>query len=197
MSVTTEIGPLTPVQICQLRAEFEAVLDFYEDEAPRSVLEIGTASGGSLYHWIKRGASGAVIVTVDLPDPDYESAERFYDEWRAASEIKGVEQIRGNSHDPATISTVARFAPFDWVFIDGCHVYEDAHADYMNYGTMTRPGGVVLLHDIALKRRYEDGREAGVWRLWEEIRATGAWTREFRAGLDTDAYGIGALRVPG
>ena len=85
--------------------------------------------------------------------------------------------------------------PFDWLFIDGCHVYEEAKQDWEDYGPLVNRGGLVLFHDIALVRRYEDGREAGVERLWRELQAEGCWTREFRAAPGLDAYGIGAVRV--
>ena len=191
------VGPPTPVQICQLEAEFLPVLELYRDKHPASVLEIGTASGGTLYHWLTAGAEDAppqVVVSVDLPDPDYDLDRDACLAWAPAGVTCVL--VEGNSHDHATIEQVREHAPYDWLFVDGCHVYDDARADFDTYRPMVCSGGIVLLHDIALRRRYEDGRSAGVWRLWQELRQAGYWTREFRADPSLAAYGIGALRVP-
>ena len=52
-----------------------------------------------------------------------------------------------------------------------------------------------MFPDIALRRRYEDGGEAGVWRLWRELQAEGFWTAELRAKPLVNAYGIGVLSL--
>lgn len=182
-----------PVTVCQLEAELDAVLDLYRKLGPLRVLEIGTASGGTLYHWLRNSVPGTRVVTVDLPNPDYPSQEHRYREWLPDGVT--VEQIRGDSHDPAIVEACRMLGPFEWLFIDGCHVYEDARADWLNYRPLVSRGGVVLFHDIALKRRYEDGREAGVHKLWRELQAEGWWTREFRADPRLEAYGIGAVKV--
>ena len=40
-----------------------------------------------------------------------------------------------------------RLAPFDVVFVDGLHTYEQAYRDVRNALAVLRPGGVVLVHD--------------------------------------------------
>ncbi len=192
---TTEyrIGPPTPVTICQLEDEFAPVLDLYRNEKPQAVLEIGTASGGSLYHWLTNAQPGATIVTIDLPNPDYPPNDHLYPNWTPEN-VNGY-QIRGDSTDPGTIQAAAEYGPYQWLFIDANHTYEATRADYDNYSPLVSPGGLILLHDIALVRDYEDGNTAGVWKCWREIQATGQWTREFRAQPPLPAYGIGAIRV--
>lgn len=187
------VGPPTPVTICQLASEFEPVLDLYRAERPRRVLEIGTASGGTLYHWLQNAEPDTRIVTVDLPLPDYESSEHLYGDWTP----DGVDLVplRGNSHDPQTIATCRLLGPYQWLFIDGSHRYPDARQDWDDYMPLIEPGGLVLLHDISLKRTYDDGTEAGVWKLWREIQLESYWTREIRADVRLTEYGIGVVRV--
>jgi predicted O-methyltransferase YrrM len=200
MSTTQlEIGPPTPVQICQLAEEFLPVLELYRDEQyqsdfhPFRMLEIGTASGGTLYHWLQNAKPGVRVVTVDLAVPDYASSEHLYADWTPDGVT--VEQIRGDSHDPHTIEVCRMLGPYQWLFIDGCHRYQDARQDWDDYMPLVEPGGIVLLHDIALFRDYGDGTSAGVWQLWRELQNAGYWTREFRADPALQAYGIGAVRV--
>lgn len=181
-----------PVTVCQLQPELDLALDMYRQHNPKRVLEIGTASGGSLYHWLQNSTPGTRIVTVDLPIPDYESSEHLYPDW--TPEGVTVTQIRGNSHHADTIDACRLFGPYDLVFIDGAHPYPDARQDYDNYAPMCVPGGLVMLHDIALRRDYGDGVTAGVWQLWRELQAEGLWTRELRADPRLTEYGIGIVR---
>lgn len=188
------LGPPAPVELCQLEMEFAPVLAAYRETKPSRVLEIGTAEGGTLYHWLQDAQPGATIVTVDLEDPDYPSSEHLYEEWTPAGVT--VVQVRGSSHDPETVEACREHGPFQWLFIDGAHTYPDARMDWDDYTGLCAPGAVVLLHDISLVRKYEDGEEAGVWRLWREVQAEGYWTREFRARPFVAAYGIGLVKLP-
>jgi hypothetical protein len=70
--------------------------------------------------------------------------------------------------------------------MDGSHSYEAAVHDFENWLPKVRPGGVVLLHDIAVR-----SGEYGVWRLWEELEKKFP-TFEFR-----NNDGLGVLWKPG
>jgi hypothetical protein len=48
--------------------------------------------------------------------------------------------------------------------IDGLHTYDAVSRDFANWYPKVRPGGAILLHDIAARHA-----DFGVWRLWEEI----------------------------
>jgi hypothetical protein len=70
--------------------------------------------------------------------------------------------------------------------MDGSHSYEAAVHDFENWLPKVRPGGVVLLHDIAVR-----SGDYGVWRLWEELQKKFP-TFEFR-----NNDGLGVLWKPG
>ena len=70
--------------------------------------------------------------------------------------------------------------------MDGSHSYEAALHDFENWLPKVRPGGVVLLHDIAVR-----SGDYGVWRLWEELQKKFP-TFEFR-----NNDGLGVLWKPG
>jgi len=76
----------------------------------------------------------------------------------------------------------------DIVHIDGRHGYEDAKADFEEYVTAVRDGGIVMFHDIA-----EHREGFGVFQLWDEIADPGrSFTFEHGHGLGILAVG----RVP-
>ncbi len=196
-SVSVLVGPPAPVQVCQLEAEFGAVLDLYRDEQPKRVLEIGTAAGGTLFHFLQNASEGAWVVSVDWNDseasykvPDQDTLER----WTPPG-VRCV-MVDGDSHSEQTQAEIREFGPFDWVFIDGAHTLNDCLQDWEDYREMTVSGGLVLFHDIALRRDYGDGEQAAVWRVWRDIQASGLWTREFRAHPYLPEYGIGCVRLP-
>ncbi len=195
-TLTFKVGPPAPVQVCQLQDEFEGVLELYCNENPVRVLEIGTAAGGTLYHFLRNAAKGATVVSVDWTDSEASykmPSQETLEEWTPV----GVHcvLIDGDSHSEETQAEIAAFGPFDWVFIDGAHTYQDCLSDWTDYRPMVAAGGLVFFHDIALHRDYGDGTQAGVWRVWREIQASGLWTREFRAHPLLNEYGIGCVRL--
>ncbi len=191
--MTITIGPATPVEINQLAEEFEQALELYQEEAPGMVLEIGTAAGGTLYHWLQYAAVGADVISVDIDMSQL--TQETADSWVPEQAGQCV-LIQGDTRLPWVQAGVMRYAPFDWLFIDGSHEYEYAYNDWDAFSKMCNPGAHVLFHDIALKRNYAGGATAGVERLWRELQADGYWTREIRADPSLTEYGIGVLRLP-
>ncbi len=180
------IGPETPVKISQIAQEFDRALDLYRERKPARVLEIGTEEGGTLYHWLQNAEPGTKVFSIDI-----EEHEVPWMDWV----LDGVEcELRiADSHDPDTVAWCHSRGPFDWLFIDGSHIYEEVADDWLTYRDLCSPGAVVMLHDIALKRSYpETGQVAGVRKLWREIQAQGFVTREIRCA-PIEEYGIGVV----
>jgi hypothetical protein len=71
--------------------------------------------------------------------------------------------------------------------IDGLHTYEAVSQDFRGWLRKVKPGGIVLIHDIAA--RHDD---FGVWRLWNELTAEVNETFAFH-----HSWGLGVLRKPG
>ncbi len=150
-------GPPAPVPIHQYESEFAQLLDLYRERKPRQVLEIGTFHGGTLYHWLQNAEKGAWIVTVDSYATGVDNRS-LYDEWIPAD--VGLLVVDGNSHDPNTVKAIDALSPFEWVFIDAGHHYDEVKADWEIYGPMCK--GVTCFHDIL---------HPPVARLWSEIKA--------------------------
>lgn len=159
-------GPPTPVPIFQWEAEFSVALELYRRVRPESVLEVGTYHGGTLYHWLQNAGPGARLMSVDSYGVGVDN-RHLYDEWVP----DGVELrvIAGDSHAVETVEQVITSAPFDWVFIDAGHYYNEVLADWRLYRPMVAEGGVVLFHDILPPTLAHP--EIEVARLWEEIKA--------------------------
>jgi predicted O-methyltransferase YrrM len=184
------IGP------AQLRSEFLALLRIVEREQPRTLLEIGTLLGGTLFLFARAAPDDALLVSVDLP---LEASGRGYHESRRllyrsfARERQRVRLVQQDSHDPASIPTVRRALegrPVDLLFIDDGHLYEEARADWELWSPLVRPGGIVAFHDI-----WPGAISAGVPQLWREVRDSGD-AEEIVESPAQENFGIGVLRLP-
>ncbi|HEV8128311.1 MAG TPA: class I SAM-dependent methyltransferase [Candidatus Eisenbacteria bacterium] len=178
-----------------MRSEIEAFLELVAARAPRVVLEIGTADGGTLFLFTRVAAPNAVMVSVDLPGGPFGGG---YPAWKAAlyrsfaRPGQEISLVRGDSHAPATARRVSELLcnqPVDLLFIDGDHTYEGVKADFEMYSPLVRPGGLIAFHDIVPGPTEAVG---GVPRFWQELKGT-AGSREIVADWSQGGYGIGTI----
>lgn len=138
--------------VMQLRDEIEALTELVEAEQPRTVLEIGTAKGGSFYIWSRHLDSVDKLVSVDLPGGRFGGGydERAAELFRQFAPDKRMEFVRADSHRTATFEAVADLVDegVDFLFIDGDHTYEGVKRDFEMYSELVADGGLIALHDI-------------------------------------------------
>jgi cephalosporin hydroxylase len=182
-------GFLEPIQV---EDEIVELVTEVNDLRPRTIIEIGTSMGGTLYLWTRFAAPDAIIISIDLPHGKFGGGYSplripFYQ--RFARDRQRLHLLRCDSHSPDTVRTVRELLggrAVDFLFIDGDHTYEGVRQDWQSYGELVRPGGLVALHDVA--KNYDDTE---VKRLWDEIKG-GFQHREYLVHPD-GFYGIGCL----
>ena len=183
-------------QICE---EFTKLLNLYVSLAPRRVLEIGTAKGGSLFAFAALSGPDAHLIGLDYPSRTFGGGgymlERRWTMYRDfAFPGQRVDLVHADSHAESSLDRVRELLagePLDFLFIDGDHSYEGVKADYQMYGPLVRPGGAIAFHDIVGTTPSAVG---GVPRFWREVR-TAARTEEYVRDPDQDGAGIGVIRV--
>ena len=180
-------GPPTPVPIYQWESEFTTALELYRRLKPKRVLEVGTYHGGTLYHWLKNAQPGTTVTSLDSYAVGVDN-RHLYKGW--VPEGVQLHVYAGNSHDQNTADEIALRRPFDWVFIDAGHYYQEVLRDWELYGPMCRPGGVVLFHDILPPTKQHP--EIEVATLWEEIKLAHP-TLEIIADRGAEWGGIGVV----
>jgi glycosyltransferase involved in cell wall biosynthesis len=185
----------------QERTEIAALLERLRLKPPRTVVEIGTAGGGSLFLFTRVASDDAVIVSLDLHggrfgggyDPSVMPLYRSF-----ARKRQRVELVRGDSHDPAALAEVRRRLAgreIDFLFIDADHTYEGVKRDFEMYRPLVRRGGLVAFHDIVPGPEKTVG---GVPHFWKELKASARWqVDEYVADWRQGRAGIGLVRIPG
>jgi predicted O-methyltransferase YrrM len=156
-----------------------------------TVVEIGTARGGTFATWCAVAEPEAVLVSIDLPGGMYgggyteQEAERYRSWSRPGQQLHF---LRADSHAETTrdaLAAILHGGPVDFLMIDGDHSYEGVAADYRMYSRFVAGGGLIAFHDILPHPRVPDCQ---VDRLWAELRGT-AQNMEFTDPDDDRGWG--------
>jgi predicted O-methyltransferase YrrM len=140
---------------------------------PKTVLEIGTANGGTLFLLSRMVAGDATLISIDLRGG---ACGGGYATWRIpiyksfALPGQNLSLIRGDSHTRKTFDALhARLGDkqLDLLFIDGDHTYEGVKQDFETYSPLVAPGGVIAFHDVVQHTRITS---CTVDQFWKEIR---------------------------
>lgn len=171
--------------------ELADALALVADLSPSVIVEIGCDAGGTLYAWRQICQR---VYGITLADNSYAAGGGG-----GPLNTHGATVYIGDSHDPAARDWLLRqLHPRDvdarWIdvlVVDGDHHLAGVRADLAMYAPLVRPGGLVLLHDIA---SVGDPR-AEVHLLWPEL--AGRWrTSEIRS-TQRRPYGWGVVHVQG
>jgi cephalosporin hydroxylase len=153
--------------------ELAPLIALLRRRAPRVVLEIGTARGGTFYAWCQVAEPTALVVSIDLPDGPFGGERAATDSSalrRYGQPGQQLHFIRDDSHDIATRTKVVEILggkEIDFLMIDGDHTYEGVRQDFEMYAPLVGDGSPVAFHDIL--PHPEDSR-CEVDRFWNEIR---------------------------
>jgi predicted O-methyltransferase YrrM len=185
---------LSPAQI---REEIQSFLEILQTRPPRTVLEIGTAHGGTLFLLAQVAQPDALIISVDLPHGDFgggytASRENLYRAFARPSQRLAL--LRSDSHRPSTLEAVRNLfgdLPVDVLFIDGDHTFEGVRRDYEMYSTLVGSDGLIAFHDIVPGPAEYVG---GVPNFWKTLRGADG-ILELVRDWEQGAFGIGVLRA--
>ena len=183
-------GFLHPFQVAK---ELVRLMEDVRRLHPRTVLEIGTHRGGTLYLWARLAQPDAILVSIDLPGGKFGggySPFRTPIYRRFAQKRQKLHLVKANSHSESTLEETKRLLSghqIDLLFIDGDHTYEGVKKDWEMYSPLVRSGGLVVFHDVA-----GNYGETEVKAFWDTIK-TSYSHREYMAHPE-GLYGIGVLQ---
>lgn len=182
--------------IKQIRSEIAGLCELIQYLKPEKILEIGTASGGSLF-LLAKNSGNAHLISVDLPEGKFGGG---YPEYKIpffksfANDNQKIDLLRGDSHDHLMFDRVKGLLggkPLDVLFIDGDHSYEGVRQDFEMYIRLVSPNGIIVFHDI-VKHNMDWG--CGVDQLWGELKLKYRYL-EFIDSPTQQWAGIGVLFI--
>ena len=159
---------------------------------PHMIVELGTHWGESYFGFCQSVAEHGLSCLCYAVDHwlGEEHAGRYgeevYEDVRQYNETyyKAFSYLLRTSFDDAVLQF--HDDTIGLLHIDGLHTYEAASHDFRTWLPKVKPGGIVLLHDIAVRHA-----DFGIWRLWDEIKAEFPETFEFH-----HSWGLGVVRKP-
>ncbi len=162
---------IVTIKPLQIKTEIAELCRIVQKLEPKKIVEIGTASGGTLFLFANI-TNPEKIVSVDLPSGSFGCG---YPSWKIpffrSLGNKGVIQlIRADSHSQGTlrkVKTLLKSSKVDFLFIDGDHTYQGVKEDYQMYSPLVKKGGIIAFHDIVT---HDQTSGCEVDRFWHEIK---------------------------
>jgi len=157
----------------QKKSEILQLLKYLKMNKPKTLLEIGTFSGGTLFLFTRIAANDATIISIDLPEGHYGGGypklkEPLYKSFKLPNQ--NIILLRCDSHDNKTLLKVKQLLnrkQIDFLFIDGDHSYNGVKKDFEMYHPLVNENGLIAFHDIVI--HYQD-KTVGVFKFWNEIK---------------------------
>jgi len=184
---------IVPIQI---KNEIQLLLEILSKNRPKTLLEIGTSNGGSLFLFCKVADPNATIISIDLLGGDFGGG--LYPDWKIpfyktfANNKQKLHLIRANSHDSKTLvqtKKILKKKKLDFLLIDGDHTYEGIKNDFEMYSPLVKDGGIICFHDI---NQGEKSNVGGVPEFWKEIK-TKYESADIVDSFSNSGYGIGLI----
>ena len=176
----------------QVRSEILSLVKRVRDIKPKTILEIGTCNGGTLFLW--SNLASQKVITCDLIIHKYR--KELYNKFPPPDSNCVVTSLEGDSHDPQfrkRVEDELNGNQVDFLFIDGDHSEKGVEADYNNYKSLVRPGGLIAFHDI-VKNQPVPGNQ--VYYFWQRLKQV-EQVEEFIDDHNQCGYGIGLVKVAG
>lgn len=183
-------GYLT-IHTLQVRSEIIALAKAVAALYPKTILEIGTARGGTLLIWASLASER--VISCDLV---HRPAQKpLLEALPPPDSVCQVQLLTGNSHEAAFKQRVAETLngrQVDFLFIDGDHTETGVAQDYNDYREFVRPGGIIAFHDIIENQPIPENQ---VYHFWKQVKQ-GKTVEEFVNDPGQCGFGIGIIRVP-
>lgn len=178
------------IKTLQIRSEITRLAEAVRAIQPKLILEIGTARGGTLLIW--SSIATEEVITCDLNNLDAQTP--LFTRLPPPGSSCKVTLLSGNSHEAAfkaRVETALAGRKVDFLFIDGDHREMGVTADYRDYASFVRPGGIIAFHDIVEKQPLPTNQ---VYYFWQRLKKV-ATVEEFVKDPGQTGFGIGIMHV--
>ena len=147
---------------------------------PKRVLQLGTLMGYSALVIADALEFDGHLTTVDIDARKLELAEMYA---RKSGLDQVISIIHGDSLDPAVIAELREDGPYDLIYLDTSHYYDNTRAElaaYASYPGIMHGASLFVLHDTSvLAQDWDVTHKGGVRRALREFERN----RDARLGL--------------
>jgi predicted O-methyltransferase YrrM len=183
-----------PPGASQNEGEIFGMLAFAAEREPRTVVEIGTQTGGTTFLLASMLPSVSLLVGLDLFVRNQPRLRAFT---RPALELHFISANSALASTQSALEEALRGRTIDLLFIDGDHSFRGSASDFRSYRRLVTPGGLIAFHDIVPDNTLRDGAESLAWAgevpvLWDLLRNQYE-SHEFVDSWQQEARGIGVL----
>jgi predicted O-methyltransferase YrrM len=157
--------------------ELRAFLEAAAERRPKTVVEIGTAAGGTFYCLSQIADPSALLVSIDFLGGNYGGGQTNLECKLFATfgpPTQKFEFIRQRSFHHSTRENLRNLLggrEIDLLFIDGDHSYAAVRSDYEMYHPLVAEDGMIAFHDIleipADAKDWQRGNEVSIF--WKEL----------------------------
>ncbi len=157
----------------QKMKELSPLISLLKKRKLNTIVEIGTAKGGTFYVWCKIAQPEAKIVSIDLPGGSFGGGYTLNDVKKFRTYKKQKQElhfIRKDSHEQITkkkLVEILKGKEIDLLIIDGDHKYFGVKKDWKLYSPLVKKNGLVVFHDILFHPKVP---KCKVEKLWNEIK---------------------------
>jgi glycosyltransferase involved in cell wall biosynthesis/23S rRNA U2552 (ribose-2'-O)-methylase RlmE/FtsJ len=164
-------------------SELAQLVKLLDNRRPRTVVEIGSAAGGTFWLWCQLAHPKALLVSIDLPGGDYGGSDkqlletlgfdRYGPRRSLAKHLKENQTGRFIQADSQLESTRLKLEAYlagrkiDLLMIDADHAYQGVKRDFELYQPLVVEDGLTVFHDILPHNKV---RVNQVHKLWAEIK---------------------------
>lgn len=181
----------------QKRSEIKYLYDIIRQRRCKTLCEIGTLRGRTLFMFCKAAQEDAKIVSVDINS----TITRRHALRKLPKTGQKLKLVAGDSHSikvERQIQSEFHKTGLDFLFIDGDHSFIGVLNDFARYSPLVNRGGIIAFHDIQPDRFMTTGVKTssyvgGVPIFWEMIQKMGYQTSQFIEDSNQDGYGIGII----
>lgn len=189
-------GNYKSIDAAQVTFELRELAELVDSSDPKTIMEIGTKNGGTLYVWTRYFDSTERVISLDLPGGEFgggypKNQKKLF---KAFSKDKEIMCVRKNSHSEKTYSHIENILgekSIDFLFIDADHTYDGVKQDFEMYKKLVSDGGIIAFHDIV---PHPNDPNVNVDKFWNEIKKDHEY-EEIVATDDQSWAGIGVITL--
>ncbi len=154
-------------------SELSPLISLLKKRRLHTIVEIGTAKGGTFYAWCRIAEPDATVISIDLPNGPFgggysiKEMQLFRRYGKKNQKLHFLRRDSQKKESRDRLMKILKGKNIDFLFIDGDHRYSGVKRDWTLYSPLVKRNGLIAFHDVLFHPKV---RSCKVDRLWKEIK---------------------------